>query len=359
MVLLNNVYKHFDLLMDQYKVFKVETVGEVYVAASGLPHACSDHAERCARVGLAMLEAITQYTTPDGYPLQLKVGIHSGNIISGVIGLLLPRFRLFGDTINTASRMCSKNPAAGTVMCSSDTRDLIHTSFVMEDLGTLPIKGKGDMHCYRLGREVMSNVSFSVHLMEEDLLLYDVQMTVNNMSDATHSSRLEAVKVAVSESAIIVERDEQNTWGGAVQEQPQQQPSSNSKNQRRLSTLSITDAVQAVSEAFGRSLSAATPKPSTPGSNSGGGGSGHFPSQDSTSFKRSSPSRSPERALSADFDVGPRGGGYAVSAHRQLNSQISSSRRKSQEEYHSGYPGSLSSSAQSSLEVSAEREIVD
>lgn len=113
---LNLVFSRFDALMQRHSVYKIETVGDVYVGCSGVPLANSRHAERCAGVALAMLEQIQHFTWPDGKQMEIKVGLHSGPIVSGVVGELLPRYRLFGDTINTASRMCSHNPSTSKVL---------------------------------------------------------------------------------------------------------------------------------------------------------------------------------------------------------------------------------------------------
>ena len=106
--LLNDLYTLFDGIIDSYDVYKVETIGDAYMVSSGVPQKIGDrHAPELAMLAMDILSATSTFIIRHmpQVPLKIRIGLHSGPAVAGVVGLAMPRYCLFGDTINTASRM--------------------------------------------------------------------------------------------------------------------------------------------------------------------------------------------------------------------------------------------------------------
>ncbi|KAM3922699.1 uncharacterized protein RB166_011812 [Leptodactylus fuscus] len=160
--MLNNLYICFDSRIESYNVYKVKTIGDAYMVVSGLPERSNGkHADEIAKMSLDLVAAVRQVIIPHmpSERLQLRVGIHTGPCVAGVVGYKMPRYCLFGDTVNTASRMESTS-LPQKIHISSATYHvlLIDNAYEIQPRGEIEVKGKGKMKTYWL----IGNKNYSV-----------------------------------------------------------------------------------------------------------------------------------------------------------------------------------------------------
>ncbi|MEB3186838.1 MAG: adenylate/guanylate cyclase domain-containing protein [bacterium] len=150
--MLDALFADFDALVKRHGLEKIKTIGDAYMAVAGVPYGDPDHAVNVARVALEMLE-VSRHHGLGGQPLELRIGIHSGPAVAGVIGRDKFLYDLWGDTVNVASRIESHG-LPGRIQISEETRGLLGQRFVVEPRGIVNLKGRGSTQTYWLIAEI-------------------------------------------------------------------------------------------------------------------------------------------------------------------------------------------------------------
>jgi class 3 adenylate cyclase len=146
---LNELFSAFDRLARRHGLEKIKTIGDAYMVVGGLPEPRPDHAEAVAEMALAMREEVTRRTDPSGRPLQLRLGIDTGPVVAGVIGADKFSYDLWGDTVNTASRMESQG-VPGCIQVTERTWRRLRDRYRFQRRGPIQVKGKGELVTYFL-----------------------------------------------------------------------------------------------------------------------------------------------------------------------------------------------------------------
>ncbi len=147
--LLNGLFSCFDELAKKYGLEKIKTIGDAYMVAGGMLIPNKNNAEAVAAMALDMMEAVARFSNQLGTPLDIRIGINTGPVIAGVIGKEKFIYDLWGDTVNTASRMESHG-MAGRIQTTESIYARLHEKYEFEARGVIHIKGKGDMRTYFL-----------------------------------------------------------------------------------------------------------------------------------------------------------------------------------------------------------------
>ncbi len=146
---LNDLFSVFDRHAQQRGLEKIKTIGDAYMVAGGLPDPRPDHAHAVAEMALAMRDEVAKHPDPGGQPLAVRIGIDTGPVVAGVIGTSKFSYDLWGDTVNTASRMESYG-VPGCIQVTARTYQRLKDGYRFERRGPIPVKGKGEIITYLL-----------------------------------------------------------------------------------------------------------------------------------------------------------------------------------------------------------------
>ncbi len=147
--LLNEIFSAFDALAARHGLEKIKTIGDCYMVAAGLPERRADHAEAMAEMALDMQDALDAFNRSRGVSLSVRTGINTGPVVAGIIGTSKFIYDLWGDAVNTASRMESHS-LPGRIQATAATYERLRGKYVFEERGPVHVKGKGEMHTYFL-----------------------------------------------------------------------------------------------------------------------------------------------------------------------------------------------------------------
>jgi guanylate cyclase len=147
--LLNEIFTHFDGLVERYDLEKIKTVGDCYMVAAGVPRRRTDHAQALVQLALEMREFIQKSNFNASRPVDFRIGINTGSVLAGVIGRKKFIYDLWGDAVNIASRMESHG-SGGAIQITRATYECIQDKFVCEAHGTVNVKGKGEMEVWHV-----------------------------------------------------------------------------------------------------------------------------------------------------------------------------------------------------------------
>ncbi|KOR36801.1 hypothetical protein AM228_10460 [Planktothricoides sp. SR001] len=155
--LLNEIFSAFDALVEKHELEKIKTIGDAYMVVGGLPYPDANHAIEIAEMALDMQRVIKDFNQRHQTNLNMRIGINTGPVVAGVIGTKKFIYDLWGDTVNTASRMESHG-IVGDIQITDSTYQQLRDNYVIEKRGVIEVKGKGDMTTYLLKQRKMSSV---------------------------------------------------------------------------------------------------------------------------------------------------------------------------------------------------------
>jgi len=144
---LTEIFSYFDDIMTTFQIEKIGTIGDAYFAACGVPEKNKNHAFQCIEAAKQMFRYLDERNNYNSFQWKMRAGIHSGSVVAGVVGKNKYAYDLFGDTVNTASRMES-NGEVGKINISETTYDLVKEKYNCISRGQIDVKGKGSLNMY-------------------------------------------------------------------------------------------------------------------------------------------------------------------------------------------------------------------
>jgi class 3 adenylate cyclase len=147
--MLNSIFSAFDRLAQKYGLEKIKTIGDAYMVVGGLPEPRTDHAEAIAEMAIGMRTETARLSKQMAKSLSLRIGINTGPVVAGVIGTQKFIYDLWGDTVNTASRMESHG-VKNCIQLTESTYERLKDNYLCEERGMVDVKGKGKMKAYFL-----------------------------------------------------------------------------------------------------------------------------------------------------------------------------------------------------------------
>ena len=144
---LSDLFTAFDEIMDKHHCERIKTIGDAYLAVCGMPDEDPDHAKNMVKAAIDMTEYLKQRNSKSAYTWEARIGVHSGPVVGGIVGVKKYLYDIFGDTVNTASRVETASEAL-KVTISQATRELLTDDFNFTPRGLVDLKGKEDMNLY-------------------------------------------------------------------------------------------------------------------------------------------------------------------------------------------------------------------
>lgn len=145
---LNQIFSEFDRLAEKFHLEKIKTIGDAYMVVGGLPLPQADHAEAVMEMAIAMQAAAQRFTRQDGQEFQLRIGINTGTVVAGVIGIKKFSYDLWGDAVNIANRMATQG-TPGRIQITEETYQRLRSHYTFEPSGQILVKGRGYMMTYQ------------------------------------------------------------------------------------------------------------------------------------------------------------------------------------------------------------------
>lgn len=147
--MLNDIFGRFDDLVTEYKLEKIKTIGDCYMVVGGVPNRSPTHCQQVADFALAALESLNEYAADFTQPLRIRIGMHTGTVVAGIVGRQKFAYDLWGDVVNIASRY-ELTGAPNRIHVSDSVKVRLADDYEFEDGGEVDFKGKGLMHSWFL-----------------------------------------------------------------------------------------------------------------------------------------------------------------------------------------------------------------